>query len=91
MDEAELFSVCQFFADESYEYVERQLPAKEAVERAKRCTETVDARVGTTRRVIITDSGDMTVFEWRFGKGVTFPTPEQRAAHSAAAEPERLM
>lgn len=84
---AELFDVVQFFADsdDSYEYVHRRLPAKDAVDAAKRLTETVGARLGTTKRVIITDTGDLTVFEWQFGKGVTFPTPEQRAAHAAGA------
>lgn len=79
----ELFNVCQFFADDTYEYVERRLTAEHAVERAKSCTETVGARVGTTTRVIITDADDLTVFEWRFGAGVIFPTPEMRAAHAA--------
>jgi hypothetical protein len=71
-DRAE-FSVCQFFPDDSYEYVLRFVRAKEAIERAKRLTESVGGRIGTIKRIIVTDGGDFTVFEWQFGKGVTFP------------------
>lgn len=73
MSDDELFSVVQFFPDDSYEYVCRNTPARQAVETAKRMTETLGARLGTTRRVIITDDGDCTCFEWKFGEGVTFP------------------
>lgn len=67
------FSVCQFFADDSYEYVRRFVPAEEAVSVAKHYTQSVGAQIGSTRRVIITDGGDHTVFEWKYGEGVTFP------------------
>lgn len=67
------FSVCQFFVDDSYEYVLRFVDAKTAVETAKRYTESVGAKIGTTVRVIITDGGDYTNFEWKFGEGVVFP------------------
>ncbi len=67
------FSVCQFFEDGSYEYVGRNFGPLEAVETAKRYTETVAARTGITRRVIITDGGDYTNFEWRYGQGVIYP------------------
>ena len=67
------FSVCQFFPNDTYEYVKRYIGAKEAVETAKRLIDSVGGRIGTTRRVIITDGGDCTVFEWRFGEGVVFP------------------
>lgn len=72
------FSVVQFFPDGSYEYVRRFVGAEEAVKTAKRCTESVGAKIGITIRVIITDGGDETNFEWKFGKGVTFP-PRERA------------
>lgn len=70
------FNVVQFFADDSYEFVREGISAKEAVEIAKRYTESVGARIGTTRRVIITDGGDACCFEWKFGEGVTFPPRE---------------
>jgi hypothetical protein len=70
---ADLFSVVQFFEDETYEYVRRNVPAQEAVEAARHYCSSIGAQLGTTARVIITDSGDDTVFEWQYGKGVTFP------------------
>lgn len=66
------FSVCQFFENGNYEYVRRFVDAKEAVEAAHHYCNSVGARLGTTVRVIITDMGDCTNFEWQFGKGVTF-------------------
>jgi hypothetical protein len=67
------FSVCQFFCDGSYEYVRRWVTAEEAVKAAKHYTESAGARLGTTVRVIITDGGDFTNFEWKYGQGVTYP------------------
>lgn len=67
------FSVWQFFPNDLQERVLRGVDAKTAVEQAKRLTETVGARLGTTTRIIITDGGDDTVFEWINGRGVTFP------------------
>lgn len=67
------FSVCQFFADGSYEYVGRSVSAEAAVEIAGCYASSVGARIGTTRRVIVTDAGDCTNWEWRFGEGVVFP------------------
>jgi hypothetical protein len=67
------FSVCQFFKDGNYEYVRRFVGAQEAVETAKHYAESVGAKIGTTRRVIITDGGDCTNFEWKFGEGVVYP------------------
>jgi hypothetical protein len=69
------FSVYQFFADDSYEEVRRFVDADEAVRAARHYTTSVGAKIGTTVRVIITDGGDFTVFEWRFGQGVVFPEP----------------
>lgn len=66
------FSVYQFFPDDSYEEVLRFVDPKTAVETAKRLTESLGGRMGTTQRVIIIDGGDFTCFEWQFGKGVTF-------------------
>jgi hypothetical protein len=68
----ETFSVYQFFCDGSYEYVRRGVGPEEAVKTALALCHSVGARVGTTERVIITDSGDCCNFEWRYGEGVTF-------------------
>lgn len=73
------YSVCQFFEDETYEYVCRYVKAEEAVNAAHHYCSSVGAKLGTTRRVIITDGDDSTTFEWVFGEGVTFP-PEAAGA-----------
>ena len=67
------FSVHQFFDDGTNECVARDVEPKEAVETAKRLTVSVGGQIGTTKRVIITDDGDFTNFEWKFGEGVTYP------------------
>lgn len=67
------FSVWQFFEDESFECVRRNVDAAEAVKAARHYTASVAAQTGITRRVIITDGGDCTNFEWKYGEGVTYP------------------
>jgi cellulase/cellobiase CelA1 len=68
----EEFSVCQFFEDGTSEYVRRNVGPKEAVDAAHHYCNSVGARMGFTKRVIITDGGDCVNFEWVYGKGVTF-------------------
>jgi hypothetical protein len=70
---AETFSVCQFFYDGCYEYVRQSVDAAEAVQAAMHYATSVGARLGTTRRVIITDSGDSITFEWTWDDGIVFP------------------
>ena len=72
MNEPE-FSVCQFFIDGSHEYVRRFVSAEEAVKAACHYTTSVGAKLGVVERVIITDGGDCTVFDWRKGVGVIWP------------------
>lgn len=69
---SDLFNVVLFFPDGSHHYERRGLEAKEAVELAKQCTERPAAKIGMIERIIITDSGDCTNFEWTYGQGVTF-------------------
>ena len=69
----ERFSVYQFFPDETYECVRDSVDIKEALDAARHYCASVGAQLGTTRRVIISDTGDCTVFEWKYGEGVTFP------------------
>jgi hypothetical protein len=83
------FSVYQFFPDETWDRTAHFVDAKSAVEEAKRLTTTPMARFGIVRRIIITDGGDFTCFEWQHGKGVTFPTPEQREAARQAETEQR--
>ncbi len=69
---SERFNVVIFYDDGFHEYVRRDLPAREAVEVAKICTEHRAAA-----RVVITDSGDFTNFLWQRGKGIVFPKREE--------------
>jgi hypothetical protein len=68
---SETFSVCQFFVDGSYEYVRENVAAEEAVKAAQHYCNSVGAKLGFTKRVIIVDSGDCICFEWKDGE-VTF-------------------
>lgn len=74
------FSVCQFFENDTYEYVRRYVSAEEAVEAAKHYTTNVATKLGATKRVIITDGGDCTNFEWKRGEGVTYPKQPNQLA-----------
>jgi hypothetical protein len=71
------FSVYQFFPDEICERVLHFVDVETAVKCARRLTESVGARLGMTRRVIITDGGDCVCFEWKHGEGITFPTKQE--------------
>jgi hypothetical protein len=67
------FSVVQFFTTGEYEYVRRWVSAEEAVKAAQHYTNNVATKIGVVDRVIITDGGDCTVFEWIKNKGIVFP------------------
>ena len=67
------YSVCQFFANGSYEYVRRSVGAEEAVKAAHHYTHNVATKLGMVERVIVTDGDDYCCFEWKRGEGVTFP------------------
>ena len=73
MSNSELYSVYQFFEDGSKEQVRTFVPAKEAAEAFHHYTNNIAARVGITKRVIVTDQLDCTNMEWIYGKGITFP------------------
>lgn len=70
MDVSGEFSVAQFYDDGHYEYLHRWISAGQAVYAAREYTRRITDDVA---RVIITDGGDNTVFEWKRGKGITFP------------------
>jgi hypothetical protein len=67
------FSVYQFFKDDTYERVREFVSAEEAVKTFKHYTSNVASKLGVVARVIITDGGDNTVAEWKYGEGITFP------------------
>jgi hypothetical protein len=71
------FSVYQFFSNGMYEDVLRFVDVETAVKTARQLSESVGAKLGMTVRIIITDGGDFTAFEWKRGEGVTFPTREE--------------
>jgi hypothetical protein len=71
--ETELHNVVQFFIDDSYEYVVRAVGPEEAMETVKRLMRSVGGRLGTTKRIIITDMDDFTNFDWIHGEGIVFP------------------
>jgi hypothetical protein len=68
------FSVWVFFPDDRHEARIRFVGARVAFEAAEALTRNVGGKLGTISRIIITDGGDHTVFEWKFGEGITFPT-----------------
>lgn len=70
MTERYEFSVWVFLPDDWHFPVVRFTDAKRAVEMAG-----LASRFDYAERVIITDGGDDTVFEWRRGEGVTWPPP----------------
>jgi len=67
------FSVVQFFPDDSYHYVRRFVSQETAFKVVLHYIANVAARMGVTRKVIITDGGDCTIFEWVAEKGIVFP------------------
>lgn len=67
------FSVYQFFEDDSCEAVSRFVACQTAIDVAIGLARSVGAKIGTTKRIIITDGGDFTSWEWVRGKGITFP------------------
>lgn len=72
------FSVYQFFTDESYEPVLRFVDAETAVKCSTQLIKSIGAKTGAVIKVIITDGGDLTNFEWKFGEGIVYPKPPQK-------------
>ena len=73
MSGASEFSTYQFFPDGYHEVLCRFVRAEQAMEAARMVIQSIGGRIGTTQRVIITDGGDCTVFEWKHGEGVVWP------------------
>lgn len=82
------FSVWVFLSDEWHFAVEQFVDAKRAAEIARRAVQAVELFPDRTnaQRIIITDGGDFTCFEWVRGQGVTFP-PE---ATDSPQQPPRI-
>jgi hypothetical protein len=56
----------------------RGVSFEEALKWFKHHTTNVTANLGITERVIITDSGDCTVAEWKYGLGIVWPKMEEQ-------------
>jgi hypothetical protein len=69
------FSVVEFYDDGFHKYVDRWMDAHDAVHLAR---ELIDRSDDHVVRIIITDGGDFTVFEWKQDLGVTFPPKEAK-------------
>jgi hypothetical protein len=67
------FSVYQFFENGQYEKVREFVSAEEAMKAFAHYTTCVTAKMGITCRVIITDGGDFTNAEWKYGEGIVYP------------------
>ena len=80
----ELFTVWQVSSDDWQVKAAEGLPAKLAADYARWMTQTEEARDGEIQRIIISGEDNRSVFEWKFGEGVTFQTPEMRALHTAS-------
>jgi hypothetical protein len=67
------FSVWIFFNDGSYFSQWRNLSGQSAVLKAKELSKRPVAQSNVVERIIITDSNDLTAFEYQPGLGVTYP------------------
>lgn len=70
---SEEFSVWKFYADGTNTPIHRFIGPLKAVTSAMECMNSEDALSGKIVKVIITDGGDFTNFEWRHGEGVIDP------------------
>ena len=70
------FSISMFYPDGTHETIDDEFEAGEAVHLALRLIKIfkrTDRSLQPAEKVIITDGGGRTVFEWQSKKGVTFP------------------
>ena len=66
------YSVCQF-SKGAVEYVARSVNLKTAVNTALRLETLANIQKGTTQRIISTNGGDKTYWEWNYSEGVVYP------------------
>jgi hypothetical protein len=87
----EQFRVRVCYDNGKHKDVCRFVSAQEAG-RAFRHYTRVGAELGSTVRVIVIDRSDCIVREWKFGKGVTFPSPDLPPPYApSAAHPWRAL
>ena len=76
----ELFSVYYFSNQDLGNIIEREcylVPLDEAKKWFAHHITNVCANAGFTVRVIVTDSNDHIVAEWKYGQGITWPKQEE--------------
>jgi hypothetical protein len=68
------FSTAVFYRDETYKYVARFVTASKALLAASLQSRTaMRDPESEIERIVVTDGGDFTVFEWKKGEGITWP------------------
>lgn len=67
------FSVWTFFPDDTYTEEVRFVSIEKAGQVAKGVINSVGGKIGTVKKVMITDGGDCVVFEWKYGEGIVWP------------------
>ena len=72
------YSVYLWFEDGSYHRELQHVDMVTAVAKATSMCTNVGAQMGITQKVMITDGGDCSIFEWEHGKGIVHP-PEEPA------------
>lgn len=77
----ELFSVFHWGLGDEQVREKYLVEFTEATESVKHLITSVAARAGFTKRVIMVDALDRTMFEWKFGEGITFPPREDGTAY----------
>jgi len=68
------YSVAEFYSDgSSWDYLTRDVVVGDAVRLALTAINSREADNGMVSRVIICDREGFTRFEWKFGRGITYP------------------
>ena len=70
----EQFAVLLFSENGKRRYACRFVSARDATRAFEFCIRNVEARDGRTMRVVVTDRHDCILREWKWGRGVTFPS-----------------
>lgn len=71
------YCVYQFFPDGSWSRVRSFVSIEDALEAFEHYTSAAAAADGIVTRVIVTDGGDCINYEWRRGRGMTYPPSSQ--------------
>jgi hypothetical protein len=70
------FSVYWWDPEGNYHRERQWVGLEDAIWFAKSFTTRPAARAGFVTKVIVTDGGDCCIWEWQYGKGLTWPTPD---------------